>query len=147
MIDICIDLYVIMTDIHFGSWKQMNPLSKNIFQNIKKIGTKISHTHPDILCSYTNFLEKGTFFVSHIKKTNLCMNIWLFTGRIFVFFTDAIWNVLFVKNLCTNIECPYLHAIFFEIFWHFKIYFLCIFYNRLDLRAKTPPPWSWYNFL
>jgi hypothetical protein len=32
-------------DIHFGSREQMNPLSENIFQNIKKFGTKILHVH------------------------------------------------------------------------------------------------------
>jgi hypothetical protein len=49
------------TDIHFGSQKQINPLSKNIFQNFKKFRTKISHTHLDILYSYTNFPKKEHF--------------------------------------------------------------------------------------
>jgi hypothetical protein len=32
--------------------------------------------------------EKNIFYVLY-KKTNLYMNIWLFMGHIFVFFTDA----------------------------------------------------------
>jgi hypothetical protein len=32
--------------------------------------------------------EKNIFYVLY-KKTNLCMNISLFTGHIFIFFTDA----------------------------------------------------------
>jgi hypothetical protein len=84
----------IHADIHFGSREQMNPLSKNIFQNIKKFGTKIPHVHFDILCLYTNFQKKTTFLISYIKKTNLCMNISLFIGHIFVFFTDATEYVL-----------------------------------------------------
>jgi hypothetical protein len=53
----------------------MNPLSENIFHNIKKFGTKFLHVHPNILCSYANFQKERTFFVSYIKKTNLYMNI------------------------------------------------------------------------
>jgi hypothetical protein len=64
----------------------MNPLLENIFQNVKKFGTKILHAHPDILCSRTNFRKERTFFVSPIKKINLCMHIWLFTGHIFYLF-------------------------------------------------------------
>jgi hypothetical protein len=64
-----------LSDIHFGSREQMNPLLENIFQNVKKIGTKFVHAHPDILCSCTNFRKERTFFVSLIKKTNFCMHI------------------------------------------------------------------------
>jgi hypothetical protein len=42
-------------DIHFGSREKMNPLSKNIFQNVKKFGIKILHVHLDMLCLYTIF--------------------------------------------------------------------------------------------
>jgi hypothetical protein len=53
----------------------MNPLSENIFQNDKKFRTKFLHVHPDILCSHTNFRKERTFFVSCIKKINLCIDI------------------------------------------------------------------------
>jgi hypothetical protein len=36
-----------------------------------------------------------------------------------------------IKNLCANIECPDINGKFiFRIFWHIKLGFLCIFYNR-----------------
>ena len=40
----------------------------NIFQNFKKIGTKISDVYPNIRCSYKKFRKK-TFFVACVKKT------------------------------------------------------------------------------
>jgi hypothetical protein len=70
-------------DIHFGSREQLNSLSENIFQNIKKFRTNFLHVHPDILCSYTNFQKERTFFVSYIKK------------QIYVWIYDYLWDIFF----------------------------------------------------
>jgi hypothetical protein len=35
------------------------------------------------------FIEENNIFYVVYKKTNLCMNISLFMGHIFVYFTDA----------------------------------------------------------
>jgi hypothetical protein len=111
-------------DIHFGSREQMNPLSENIFQNIKKFGTNFLHVHPGILCSYTNFQKERTFFVSYIKR-----QFWVWT---YDYLRDIFLSFLlmphkmffFVKNLCGVIECPDLHAKFiFEFFNILKFVF------------------------
>jgi hypothetical protein len=113
------------TDIHFGSWEHINSLSTNIFQNVKKSGTKILHVDFDILCSYTNFHKKRTFFMSYIKKINLFINILLLTGHIMSFLPMPHKIFFVVKNLCANIECPDLHEKFiFKFFCYLKFVFM-----------------------
>jgi hypothetical protein len=69
------------------------------------------------------FGKKRTFYMSRIKKINLCMNIWL-TGYSFVFLPMPHKVFSFIKNLCENIECPDLHAkLIFDSFSHLKFVF------------------------
>jgi hypothetical protein len=113
----------------------MNLLSKNIFQNVKKFGTKIPHVHFDILYLYTSFQKKITFFMPYIKKTNLCVNISLFTGHSLSFLPMPRKMFFVAKNLCTNIQCPDLHEKFiFRIFWHLKF----VFYTFSIIGSYTP---------
>jgi hypothetical protein len=46
----------------------MNLLSKNIFQNVKKSGTKILHVHFDILFFIHKFSEEKNIFYVLYKK-------------------------------------------------------------------------------
>jgi hypothetical protein len=84
----------------------------------------------------TQFFQKKTFFVSRIKKTILCMNIWLFMGQIFVFFTVATWNVLFCQKLVYEhrMSLPTLRNLFSNFFDILKF----IFYAFFIIGSYTP---------
>jgi hypothetical protein len=80
------------------------------------------------------FRRKEHFYVLY-KKRNLYMNISLFIGHIFVFFTVPHKMFFVVKNLCANIEYPDLHVKFiFKIFWHLKF----VFYAFSIIGSYTP---------
>jgi hypothetical protein len=96
-------------DIHFGSWVYMNPLCENTFWNIKKIWNKIAHEHLDILCSHTNFREKGTFFVSRVKKKKINVQNITIHRTFFCLFCINHIKYSFPPKTCG----PYVHVKFY----------------------------------
>jgi hypothetical protein len=98
----------------------MNQLCENTFQNVKKFWHKIPHIHIDIIYSYTSFLGKWNFLVSHVKKTNIYAPTWLFTRHVLSFLHRPHKIFFLPKNLCASIECWDVHSkIYFRIFCHF----------------------------
>jgi hypothetical protein len=73
------------------------------------------------------FSERKNILCVLYKKTNLCMNIRLFTGYIFVFLPMPHKMFFFVKNLCGDIKCPGLHAKFIFDFFDFLKFVFYVF--------------------
>jgi hypothetical protein len=92
------------------------------------IWKKYHPIRPNILCPHISFQDKTIFFVSHVKIQILMLQTRLFMG-LFLYFLRGSHKMFFPKNLCRNIVCLNIHAIFcFEFFdiskFIFNIFFI-----------------------
>jgi hypothetical protein len=98
---------------------------------MKKFWNNIVHVHLDILCLYTSFCKKKKHLLCPVqKKIIFYVQNMIVHMTFFVFLYRTHKMSIPPKNLCANIECPYVHAKFYlRSFDIFKLYLFCILYN------------------
>jgi hypothetical protein len=90
------------------------------------------HVYPDIICLYTTFHGKRTLLVSHVKKTNFSALTCLFTNMFLSSLHKPHKMFVLAENLCTDIECPDVHA-------KISFRFLTIFFNVFFIMGSFAP--------
>jgi hypothetical protein len=78
---------------------------------------------------HTQIFKKKEHFYVPYKKDKFMYDHMTIYGHNFVFLPMPHKIFFFVKNLCGDLECPYLHVIFFYFLKNSEIIFLYIFYN------------------
>jgi hypothetical protein len=119
---------------------------KSILQRVKKSEKILACTSWHSMFAHKFSAKKKTFYVSRVKKDNFDAPTWLFMWHLFCF-SQTTQNVLFLENLCANIECPDVHAKFcFGFFWHlFCMHFFI--HVHMHVGAKIPPQNTFKNYL